>query len=244
MFLNEAGPLLAQGHGLRVLAPDAPGFGLSPPAEAERYEPEALAGLISLLAGALELERFAFLGFSWGGDVGCHFAARSPELLAALVLLDAGYCDPPVDPALSHDELLEQNERRFELMCAPSWEPLAVELKKRHRRWSAAVEESYRVGWKEEGGRLVPLTSPCVVAAIEYAMARAPASTVLERVGESGVPVLLVVPPGAAEEDLARFTADVPQAEVMRLESGGHDVFVDGGPNVVHAVGRWLEARA
>jgi len=47
----------------------------------------------------LGLDRAAFMGFSWGGDVGVHVAARHPERLTGLVLLDAGYRDPPFDPA-------------------------------------------------------------------------------------------------------------------------------------------------
>ncbi|MGE5434858.1 MAG: alpha/beta fold hydrolase, partial [Candidatus Doudnabacteria bacterium] len=94
LFLNEAGPLLADGYGLRVLALDAPGFGKSPPLEPARYAPDALVDLIPPLLDALDLRRIAFMGFSWGGDLGCHLAARHPSTLAALVLLDAGYSDP------------------------------------------------------------------------------------------------------------------------------------------------------
>lgn len=66
LFLNEAGPLLADGYGLRVLALDAPGFGKSPPLEPAGYAPDALVDLIPPVLDALELRRIGFMGFSWG----------------------------------------------------------------------------------------------------------------------------------------------------------------------------------
>ena len=93
-------------HGLRVVALDAPGFGRSPALEPAQYHPHALADLVPPLLAALELERVAFMGYSWGGDVGCHVAARHPDRVSALVLLDAGYRDPPFDPALPYEHCL------------------------------------------------------------------------------------------------------------------------------------------
>ena len=42
---------------------------------------------------ASAIERAALLGFSWGGSLSVHVAARAPERIAALVLLDAGHVD-------------------------------------------------------------------------------------------------------------------------------------------------------
>jgi haloalkane dehalogenase len=67
LFLNEAGPLLANGYGLRVLALDAPGFGKSPSIGRQRYQPQALVDLIPPLLEALGLARVAFAGFGERG---------------------------------------------------------------------------------------------------------------------------------------------------------------------------------
>jgi pimeloyl-ACP methyl ester carboxylesterase len=111
LYWAEAAPLLA-GDGLRILGVDAPGFGESPALEPRDYHPHVLADLVPLLLDALGLERAAFMGFSWGGDVGCHLAARHPDRLTALVVLDAGYRDPPFDPALPYEGYVERNERK------------------------------------------------------------------------------------------------------------------------------------
>jgi pimeloyl-ACP methyl ester carboxylesterase len=128
--LGEAAPQLVRDHGLRVVALDAPGFGGSPALEPARYHPHALADLVPALLDALELERVAFIGYSWGGDVGCHVAARHANRLTALVLLDAGYRDPPFDPALPYERYLEQNRAlaaRTEDVCVDPAVVAAVE---------------------------------------------------------------------------------------------------------------------
>jgi pimeloyl-ACP methyl ester carboxylesterase len=160
LLLNEAGPLLADGYGLRVLALDAPGFGKSPPSQRDAYQPHALVDLIPPLLEALGLARVAFAGFSWGGDLGCHLAARHPHSLTALVLLDAGYSDPPLDPSLTYEQRVEQNELAWREKCAPSWDAVVTGLRENHPRWTAAVEQACRAGWREQGGRLIPAVPP------------------------------------------------------------------------------------
>ena len=51
--------------GLHVLAPDLPGFGGSAPVPPDEYRPSRLAGL---LLDELP-ERFALVGYSWGGTI-------------------------------------------------------------------------------------------------------------------------------------------------------------------------------
>jgi hypothetical protein len=46
----------------------------------------------------------------------------------------------------------------------------------------------------------------------------------------------------AREEHLAQFAADVPQAAIHRADGAGHDVLLDGGPDLVRTVGEWLMA--
>ena len=242
MFLNEAGPLLADGYGLRVLALDAPGFGKSPPIERQCYQPQALVDLIPPMLEALALGRVGFMGFSWGGDLGCHLAARHPSCVRTLVLLDAGYEDPPLDPTLTYDERVERNSLAWRASCAPSWEAVAHALRDNHRRWTPAVEEAARAGWRKCANQLVPAGSPSIVAAVEHGMAHAPPSATRPRMAENRLPVLLVAGGDADEEDLRQFAADVPQAEIVCAEGTGHDVLTDGGPEVVDVIGRWLEA--
>ena len=242
LFLSEAGPQLAFDHGLRIFALDAPGFGNSPAVEREAYHPHALADLVPPLLDALGLVRAPFLGYSWGADVGCHVAARHPDRLTALVLLDAGYADPPLDPSLDYDDRLERLEREWLEACAPSWDAVLSRLRQDARRWSPAIEAGWRAGWREENGRLVPARAPWVVAAVEHGMARNGPSSTYPLLATGGLPLLVIVAGDAAAEDLTRFAAAVPQAEIHRIDRAGHDVLTDGGPEVVREIGEWLQA--
>jgi pimeloyl-ACP methyl ester carboxylesterase len=239
LVVAPAAPQLAE-QGLRLFALDAPGFGKSPPLEAERYRPHALADLAARLLDALGLDRAAFMGFSWGGDLGIHLAARHPDKLTALVVLDAGYRDPPFDPAQPFEAYLAENEEFWEQACKPSWEEAFAAARTRLHRWDPAIEEAFRSAWREEDGRLVPSGSPGVVAAAEHGIAQALPSIVRPALAAAGLPVLLVASKAASEEDLTRFTADVPQADIRRLAGANHDVLNDGGPEVVRFVGDWL----
>lgn len=241
LALNEAGPMLADGHGLRIHALDAPGFGNSPAREPDGYRPQALADLVPPLLAALGLDRVAFVGFSWGADIGCHVAARHADRLHALVLLDAGYVDPPFDPSEAYEVRLERYEREWREQGAPSWDAVLANLRARSRRSTAELEAGWRAGWREEeDGSVVPAVPPWLVAAVEHGIAHAPPSTTWTRLAAGGLPVLALTEGDARDEDLARFAAAVPRAETRRVEGAGHDVLADGGPPVVHAVGDWL----
>jgi pimeloyl-ACP methyl ester carboxylesterase len=90
LHANELAPILAGEHGLRVIAPDPPGHGRSPALPSDSYRPSRLAALATDLLSELDIEHATFLGFSWGGRVGCSFAARFPERTAGLALVEGG----------------------------------------------------------------------------------------------------------------------------------------------------------
>lgn len=86
----------ALARGRRVLAPDLPGFWKTP-APPEGMSFSALVRYLGLFMEALGVERASLAGNSLGGAVAIRLAARRPELIARLFLLDsAGLLhDPP-----------------------------------------------------------------------------------------------------------------------------------------------------
>jgi hypothetical protein len=56
--------------------------------------------------------------------------------------------------------------------------------------------------------------------------------------------VLLLAAAAAADSALTRYAADVPQADVRRVDDAGHDVLADGGPELVRSIGAWLRPSA
>jgi pimeloyl-ACP methyl ester carboxylesterase len=242
----EAGPLLAA-YGYRVIGVDAPGFGGSPPIEAERYEARGLVDLVSDLLDALELDRIIWSGSSWGGIVGVHFTAAHPERVAALVLIDGGY----LDPINEHGETLEdlrahwrdQDGFRF-----PSWTAVVEDARPWFARWSPAIEEYLKSGFREENGEVVSILTPDVFAAAIHGIDRSPPSGVHRRLGESGVPVLLLGATVPEQDDarrrrwVARFAADVPQAGVRRIDGAPHLMLEARPEETARVIGEWLRA--
>lgn len=75
----------------RVVAPDLPGFGQSekPPESRFPYGINAFADAVVDLYAGLELGRAILVGHGLGGAVAITLAARHPELISRLILIDA-----------------------------------------------------------------------------------------------------------------------------------------------------------
>jgi pimeloyl-ACP methyl ester carboxylesterase len=73
-----------------VIAPDLPGFGASekPPPSRFPYGVDAFAEAIADLYAGLEIGRAAVVGHALGGAVALTLAARHPELVSRLILID------------------------------------------------------------------------------------------------------------------------------------------------------------
>ncbi len=86
----------------RVISFDFPAHGLSGPVPSRDYSSAAYVGITERVVDHLGLKRFAIAGNSMGGGVAWHYAARHPDKVAALVLVDAvgqpepGNSSPPI----------------------------------------------------------------------------------------------------------------------------------------------------
>jgi pimeloyl-ACP methyl ester carboxylesterase len=89
----------ARRHGLRLLAPDRPGFGQSTFLPGRTIS--AWAVDVAELADQFELERFAIVGVSGGGPYALACAARIPERLSRVGLIGAVW--PLARRQLTHD---------------------------------------------------------------------------------------------------------------------------------------------
>jgi len=87
-------PLLDRLRGLRAMAVDRPGFGLSDPAEGPPARRDASVASLAAILDALDLQSTALLGNSMGGTWALWYALAHPDRVSRLVLLGA----PPLMP--------------------------------------------------------------------------------------------------------------------------------------------------
>lgn len=89
---HQIGPLTAAGF--RVVVPDQRGYGRSSkPAGLDAYRLSRLGGDVLALASACGSERFRLVGHDWGGIVAWWVAAKFPQHVERLAILNAPHPD-------------------------------------------------------------------------------------------------------------------------------------------------------
>lgn len=76
--------------GLRIIAPDLPGFGWSGPAP-HKWAKEDVASDVLALLGALGLDRVLLVGHDWGAYVGYLMVLREPDRIDGYLALNMGF---------------------------------------------------------------------------------------------------------------------------------------------------------
>ena len=87
-------------HHYRVVAPDQRGHGQTTQPD-RGYDWQSLAEDVAGLMDVVGIERAAVLGHSWGGNVAINVAAKFPERVAKLVMIDGGFLDGHLLPDAS-----------------------------------------------------------------------------------------------------------------------------------------------
>jgi pimeloyl-ACP methyl ester carboxylesterase len=207
-----APPLVAAGYTLYAL--DAPGYGSSEPLAPDGYAQPSLAGLATDLLSDLGLSPAIWIGYSWGASVGLHTAARFPDSIRGLALLDGGYLvaedDPDYNADTDYDDELEELRRR------------------------AAAGESWDAPHEVIGAAMVASRSaPCPPL---YPLVQASGIPVL--LAHATEPRELQALRRVAIE---RFRAALPDARLAPIPSATHGVLQDNGPEVIRVLLAWLD---
>ena len=203
---------------LRLVAPDARGHGESgrPP---EGYAPDDFVADAIAVLDACAIQRALVVGHSMGGLHLIQLAARHPERVRALVIVDAGV-EPMAEGSERARSLLTGRPRRF----ASASEARSY-LERTSPGYTDAVYRN-RLAWafREEGGQLVWRSDPHALA--EIMRSRVDPGERWRALGAVRCPVLVV-----------RGTrSNVLSAEVARRMAGalgdGRLVELDAGHNV------------
>jgi pimeloyl-ACP methyl ester carboxylesterase len=240
LHANEIGPLLADEYGLHVLAPDPPGHGASPAGDADSLRPTRLAETAAELLDEVGVARAAFLGFSWGGRIGVWFAARFPERMTALVLVEGGHHGSRAPTGLEAAIAEARAEREDETF--DSWDAFFAFEAESLGRWTPALEEAHRAVMREEDGRVAPIATAEVVGAIHQGNRLEPLVEAYPAIAAAGVPVLLLVAAGSETEAVERFRAALPAARVEEVPNAIHDLVSFAPERVASAAGSFVAA--
>ncbi len=252
-YLSELAPVLTA-RGLRLVAPDGPGFGGSPALPPEWYAPPRLAGLVWGLAAAMRLHRPVLMGHSWGGVVMLAAAAERPRDVAALVLLDSGQFDY-VDRPGTHPEWSLADRAAAIEAGQPTYVDRADLLRQIQRDLRRPLTPAYTAGlWPAlrdtAAGALVPVVSALTRAAAQDGMLHERSLGRWEALAAADVPALLLLatepaPVRVANDEGARAVRTRhPAAEVRPMPGWGHDLIGDGGPALAEIIGDWLATAA
>lgn len=248
-YLTELAPTLTEA-GLRLIAPDAPGFGQSPPLLPERYE---LDSLVDLLRGVLDdrgLERALLMGHSWGGSVITGFAGRHPERVEGLVFVDSGQMDYQDSPNFPHGKSLQDliADAREATVRARKEDFVREAQDGVRRPVTSEYLEAVRAGLREEDGELVGIVTPEVRGAVLHGITKMRVKENWPAIAEAGIPILLLLATEPEqileinETALPAFREQFPDAEIHMLEGAGHDLIADAAPEVARLVRDWAVA--
>jgi lipase len=247
LHANEIAPILAEVHGLRVIAPDAPGHGRSPALPLESYRPSILAGVAADLLSELGISRAVFMGFSWGGRIACSFAASFPERTAGLALIDGGYLEwadiPGVDTSADLEACVARARRSAEGDSFASWDAYFALQREELGRWTPALADAHRAMMREADGRIVPILEPEVAGAIRHGEFQEPLATTYPPLAAAGIPVLLLTAPEEAKYQapaaaaIARFRSALPNTRVESRPDAVHDLVSYAPTEVAELVG-------
>ncbi|MGI5865220.1 MAG: alpha/beta fold hydrolase [Myxococcales bacterium] len=194
----------------RVIAPDLPGFGGSPPPTS----PASIAGFAALglgLLDALGVEKAAVVGLSMGGYVALELQAAASERVSALVLCDTKAHADTEDGKRAREATAHAVEEEG------STQPLIERLLPNLLSPAASPE------LRREVERLIADTSVEGAAAAQRAMAKRRDFT--PELGKIGCPTLVLVGGNdtlSTSAELKGIAQAIPNARFQTIPGAGH----------------------
>ena len=218
------------GEGVRVLAPDLPGFGQSPPLPDAEPTMQLYANEVALWADQLGIDRFVLAGHSMGGYIAFAFARHHARMLAGLGLI----CTRP-----GPDTEQAREGRYAQIAQVQERGPQAV-VDAMHPRLFAPQTRENNPGLLDQVREIMLRQSvPGIVSALR-AMASRPDSSPL--LPDITVPTLVVSGSDDAiipVEEVDLMAATIPGARQERVEGAGHMPMMEQ-PGVLNALLRDL----
>ena len=207
----------------RVLALDQRGRGETDWAADGDYTREAYVSDVEAFVETLQLDRFILIGHSMGGLNAIHYAARHPERVLALGILDIG---PEVDPA-------GMQRIRAELGETPagfdSWQAAKAFLQMRHPKaseenrqtrltWMLKEGADGRIAWRIDQAIFDPNLKPDDPQQTWDLLSQIRCPTLILRGGESDV---------LSVDTCQKMLTRIPDGRWVEIPGAGHMVIED-----------------
>ena len=216
----------------RVLAPDLPGFGRSPPARG----PVSMASFAELSLGLLDavgVPEAAVVGLSMGGYVALELQALAPQRVRALVLSDTR----------AHADTADARKAREAIAAAVEDEGSTQPIVE--RMLPSLLSSAAPAKLRSEVERLAADASTEGAAAALRAMARRRDFT--GELGRIGCPTLVMVGLGDAlspPAEMQGLAEAIPGAALERIAGAGHLANLEQPARFNAALGRFLDQLA
>ncbi|MFO7496560.1 MAG: alpha/beta fold hydrolase [Desulfobacterales bacterium] len=204
-----------------VFTPDLPGHGRSTGSGRSRVSD--YADVLAAFVERLALQSVVLMGHSLGGAIVQCLALRSPDWLAAIVLVGTG-ARLKVDPAIL-DGLLNDYDAALELICQSAFSPQAA----------PALVWKFRQGLRQ--------TLPAVTHGDYNACNQ---FDIMDRLGDIRVPTLVLA--GDADKltppKYGAFLRDrIPGAQMAIIAGAGHMMALENPEALIGHLGAFLNAR-
>lgn len=215
----------------RVIAPDQRGHGQTTQMSSG-YDWQTLASDIVGLMDHLGLEKVSVLGHSWGGNVAGNLAARFPERVEKLVLIDGGFMGARQRPGATWESFRERARPRDVSGTREEFlDRLRVQLAE---CWSDELEHILlSMVYEDEQGQIQDILRPENHAQVMHAMWNEPPAASLEQV----VCPTIMIPAGPRPEragtEFAIMRREMVEAAVKIVK----DCRVHWIPNTMHDIG-------
>ncbi|PKB63553.1 MAG: hypothetical protein BZY80_06650 [SAR202 cluster bacterium Io17-Chloro-G2] len=215
----------------RVIAPDQRGHGQTSQMESG-YDWQTLASDIVGLMDHLGLEKAAVLGHSWGGNVAGNLAARFPERVQKLVLIDGGFMGARQRPGASWESFRERARPRDVSGTRKEFlDRLRVQLAE---CWSDELERIVQtMVYEDDQGQIQDILRPDNHAQVMHAMWNEPPASTLPQVS---CPTIMI-PAGPRPERAGTEFAVMRQEMVEAAAKIIKDCQIHWIPNTMHDIG-------
>ncbi|CAN5596527.1 alpha/beta hydrolase [soil metagenome] len=215
---------------VRLLAPDLPGYGRTPAAAVESFDPAATAQLVAeFLGGASGDTATHVVGHSRGADIAAFLAVDSPARVASLVLLDGGIAEWERVPT----EVVRADAANFDERCRyRSMKDYFASLRGQFRRWSPELEWAFERAAEVSDGSVRLVQRPEVYAGIRQAGISRQVSSVWTE-----LPRALHL--AGAESPLLPPPAEAGQVQCETVRRSGHFLLEDAPDYVAARLRRW-----